>query len=379
MLRLVLFLIVALVVASGAAWLVDHPGHVAIDLGGTLVEMRLGTMVLAVGAIALALAILIEIYRWITRAPRRVRNWRDRTRELKGWQELSMGLVAAAAGDPNGLRIHARQAQRLIPHNPAVRVLAAQSAQLEGKEDVAETRYREMLKDPGTELLAIRGLLTNAMQRHRYDEADELLDRARRRNASAPWVIESSFDLFTRTSRWLDAMNVLDDMQRLRMKEPATLHRWRAVLAYLRAAELVDRDRLRDAIREGRKACDLAPDFPMAAILTSDVARRLGKTGEARKVLERAWAARPHPSIARAYGGLIETETPAERLVRCQRLLDLQPNHVQAYLSVAEFAMNAHDWEKARSLLERAIQLEPTARAYRLMAEVERSTSAIRR
>jgi HemY protein len=374
MVRLVIFLVAALVIASGAAWLADHPGRVAIEIGDQLVEMRLGMLVLGIGAAALALAILIELYRWISRAPRRYRGWRRRTRELKGWQELSMGLVAAAAGDPAGIRGHARQAQRLIPDNPAVRVLTAQTALLEGREDLAEQQYREMLDDPATELLAIRGLLTGAMRRQAYDEALGYLGMARRKHAAAPWVVQTSFDLFTRTNRWRDAITMLEDMQRLRMLEPAVLNRRRAVLSHMLAVDAVERDRLREAIREGRRACDLEPGFAPAALVTSDVARRLGKTTEARKILERAWGAMPHPLIAKAYAALVATETPVEKLSRCQRLLDLQPNHVEAHLSLAELAMNAHDWDRARELLERALQLEPTSRVFRLMAEVERST-----
>jgi HemY protein len=373
MVRLLLFLIAALLIASGAAWLADHPGSATIDIGNAVIEMRLGMLVLAIAIVAIVLAILFEIYRWVTRAPRRYRGWRRRSRELKGWQELSMGLVAAAAGDPAGLRGHARQAIKLIPTNPAVRVLTAQTALLEGREDLAEAQYKEMLDDPATELLAIRGLLTSAMRRQNFDEALDYLGLARRKHAAAPWVIQTSFDLFTRTGRWRDAITMLEDMQRLRMMEPALITRRRAVLLHMLAVDAVERDKLREAIREGRRAVDLQPGFPPAALVTSDVARRLGKTSEARKILERAWGASPHPLVAQAYATLMPTETPAERLSRCQRLLDLQPNHVEAHLSLAELAMNAHDWDRARELLERALQLEPTARVFRLMAEVERA------
>ena len=373
MVRLLLFLIAAVVIATGAAWLADHPGSVAIQFGDTLIEMRLGMLVLAIGVIGLVIALLFEIYRWVTRAPVRYRHWRHRTRELKGWQELSMGLVAAAAGDPAGLRLHARQAMKLIPSNPAVRVLTAQTALLEGREDLAEAQYQEMLDDPTTELLAIRGLLNGAMNRQSYDEALDYLGLARRKHAAAPWVIQTSFDLFTRTSRWRDAITMLEDMQRLRILEPALITRRRAVLEHMLAVDAVERDRLREAIRDGRKACEGDPSFVPAALVTSEVARRLGKLPEARKALERAWGASPHPQVAQAYAALVPNETPAEKLARCQRLLDLQPNHVEAHLSLAELAMNAHDWDRARELLERALQLEPTARVYRLMAEVERA------
>ncbi|WP_222184576.1 heme biosynthesis protein HemY [Geminicoccus harenae] len=376
MVRLLIFLVVALLIASGAAWLADHPGSATIDIGDAVIEMRLGMLVLGIAIAALVLAILIEIYRWLTHAPGRYRGWRRRSRELRGWQELSMGLVAAAAGDPSGLRGHARQAMKLIPTNPAVRVLTAQTALLEGREDVAEAQYKEMLDDPATELLAIRGLLTSAMRRQNYDEALDYLGLARRKHAAAPWVIQTSFDLFTRTGRWRDAITMLEDMQRLRLLEPALITRRRAVLLHMLAVDAVEHDKLREAIREGRKATDLQPGFVPAALVTSDVARRLGKSTEARKILERSWGAGPHPLIAQAYAGLVPNETPAEKLTRCQRLLDLQPNHVEAHVSLAELAISAQDWNRARELLERALQLEPTARVFRLMAEVERASGA---
>ena len=47
----------------------------------------------------------------------------------------------------------------------------AQTAQLEGKEEVAHLKFRQMLERPDAEFVGLRGLLAQAMKTGDYDEA----------------------------------------------------------------------------------------------------------------------------------------------------------------------------------------------------------------
>ena len=62
-----------------------------------------------------------------------IRTSRSRRHQVRGYQELTSGLMAAAAGDLSEARSHNRQAERLLPDNGSLLLLQAQTAQLEGK------------------------------------------------------------------------------------------------------------------------------------------------------------------------------------------------------------------------------------------------------
>ncbi len=91
--------------------------------------------------------------------------------QTRGYDELTRGLMAIAAGDLNAARAYHRQAERYLPENGGLLLLQAQTAQLEGKEEVAHLKFRQMLDRRDAEFVGLRGLLGQAMKTGDYDEA----------------------------------------------------------------------------------------------------------------------------------------------------------------------------------------------------------------
>jgi HemY protein len=139
------------------------------------------------------------------------------------------------------------------------------------------------------------------------------------------------------------------------------------VLLTARALGDSDRDAARAAALEAVK---LAPDLVPAAALAG---RRLAESGEqrkARRILERAWAANPHPDLAEAYADLRLGDSARERLTRMQKLADLAPGNIEGAIAVAHAALDARDFAAARAALAPYLAA-PTQRVATLMAEIE--------
>ena len=102
MIRLIVFLIVAVALSWLATWLVDNPGRVSLTWQGTHIETSFVVLLLAVAVIGIVLVILFEILRVVRQAPSRWSRAHRRSRTDKGYAALSQGLVAAAAGDAAG-------------------------------------------------------------------------------------------------------------------------------------------------------------------------------------------------------------------------------------------------------------------------------------
>jgi HemY protein len=105
--------------------------------------------------------------------------------------------------------------------------------------------------------------------------------------------------------------------------------------------------------------------------------RLLGENNEIRRaarVIEKAWAAEPHPDLADTYAHLRTGDSARERLARVQSLADRQPLHAESALAVARAALDAKEFAIAREALEPLLH-EPTQRVAALMAELEQSES----
>lgn len=374
MIRLIVFLIVAAALAWVAVWLANSPGEVVLRWEATDTVLPVGIAVAIVAGISAAAIVVYEVWRWLAQLPRRVRSNRQQKRQIRGYQELSHGLIAAAAGDVTGARAHTRQAEKLLQANAATLLLSAQTAQLEGKEDVAQLKFTQMLKRPQTEFLGIRGLLADAVKRNDQTEALALARRAYERSPNTSWVLTTYFDLLTRAGKWGDALKLVNDLAREKLVSGPEATRRRALMKHMLAVEAVDEKRYGEALTQARRATGLAPSFAPAAVTAAQAANGQGKFRLARRLLEDCWRLEPHPDLAATYSALVPDETADERLRRFARLEKLVPNHLTTQLVMAELAMNARHWDTAKRHLDKALTLEPTAGAYRLYAEYERAS-----
>jgi HemY protein len=373
MIRLIVFLIAAVALSWLATWLVDNPGRVSLTWQGTHIETSFVVLLLAVAVIGIVLVILFEILRVIRQAPSRWGRAHRRSRTDKGYAALSQGMVAAAAGDAPAAKLLNRRAEKLLHQAPATLLLSAQTAQLEGDETTARLKFQEMLNHQETEILGLRGLLAQAIKDGDRETALKLARRAYLRRPSTPWVLTTLFDLQTQAGLWEEALSTVDDMSRHRVIDKATATRRRAILLSQQAATIRAKGRPYAALEMLQKAHKRLPSLAPIAVQAAGLAAELNKPRQARKMLEASWRQEPHPDIARAYAGLEGNAQPADRLKQVERLHQLHPEHVAADLALAEHALAARQWPTARAALERAIKKDPTASAWRMLAEVEQA------
>ncbi|MSP68244.1 MAG: heme biosynthesis protein HemY [Alphaproteobacteria bacterium] len=371
MIRAVVTLSVLIAVATLVAWLADRPGQVMVRFGNY--EVMAPLLVAAVGAAGLALLAIgaYRVWRFTRRAPREIAAWRAASRRARGYEALTRGLVAVAAGDPREARRQAGRADGLLGEPPLALLLSAQAAQIAGDEAEAERWFTRMLERPETEFLGLRGLLVQAS---RSGDAEAALDYARRAEAlraDATWVQTTVLDLETRLGRWEDAQRTIErQIQDRRIAAPDGQRR-RAVILAERARLAAVAGDAEGAGRLAEMAATLALDLAPAVALAAGWLAAAGKARAATKLVERAFAAAPHPDLVAAYVALDPGLDALARVKRITRLAATHPGHVEGEVALAHFALAAGLFGVARTHLEKAMAMAPTARVFRLLAEVE--------
>lgn len=361
---------VALLVAIGV-WLSEHPGHVRIDWRGYQVETSFALLALAVVVLAALVALLYRLWRAFLQTPRGFMRYRRDRRRHRGYQALTRGMVAVAAGDPQEARRAAEKAEDLLSDPPLTMLLSAQAAQLNGDDAAAKNYFQTMLDHPDMEFLGIRGLLTVALREGDRETALQLARRAYRLRHRTPWVLSTLLELQTEAGRWAEAEETLKDAQRAGLFTEAEAKRRKSELLYRQSLDADHQERVTDARDLARKAHHNDPAHLTSARLYARLLMDQGKTRKAARVIEDTWQRTPDATLADLYRALYRDESAPSQLVRMQRLAENKPDHPVSHAAIAEAALRAERWEPARAHLERLVELAPSARVFRMMAELE--------
>lgn len=369
MIRIVLFLIAVGALSFGIAWLADRPGDVVIVWQGLRIETSV--MVLA-GALVVAVAALILIWslvRAIVRSPAMLsQHLRDR-RGARAYEAISNGLIAVGSGDIAAAQQHAAAVNKLAAGEPLALLLNAQSAQLAGDREGADRAFRAMAGRADTKPLGLHGLFVEAHRRNDPDSARAFAEEAVRTAPSLHWANRAVLEARCKDGDWAGALVLLESNARLLAKD--IYRRQRAVLLTARAQALEDTDR-DNAKALALEAHNLAPALVPAATLSARLLAEGGYLRRARRLIERAWQASPHPDLAQAFSELRSGDSARDRLKRIEALAGQVPGHVEGALAVARAALSAQEFAKARAALAPYLEA-PAKRVALLMAELERA------
>lgn len=367
MIRVVAFLVALALIASGFAWFADRPGDIVLTWMGYRIETSLMVALVALIVLIIVAILIWSILRGIWRAPEQVSLFFRHRRAMKGYLAITRGLIAVGSGDLRLARRSADDAGRLSPGDPLALLLEAQAAQMAGDRTGAEQAFRAMTRKDETKLLGLRGLYIEAQRRNDPAAARRVAEEAAQVAPGLGWAGQAVLDDRCAASDWTGALAALETMKS--GLEKPDYRRKRAVLLTAQALERDESDR--DGSRaDVLEAVKLAPDLVPAAALAG---RRLAEAGEqrkARRVLERAWIASPHPDLAEAYANVRLGDSAREKLARMQKLAAMAPGHIEGALALARAALDARDFAGARAALERYLAA-PTQRVAALMAAIE--------
>lgn len=371
MTRVILLAVVLLLVALSAAWLGQHPGTVSIEWLGWRADTSVAVLAFAIAVVTILGALSYRFWRFLRVLPQRLAEALRLRRRRRGYEALSSGMIAAAAGDSGEAQRMARRAESLLQDVSATRLLRAEAARLSGDTATARRTYEEMAAASDTALIGLRGLLDQAEAAGDKAEALRIAEKAHRQHPKARGIAERLFQLQIDMGQWAAADRTMAAALRNRLFPAAEAKPWRA-------AVLVERSRLAEnegevdlALAFARDAHQLDPDLVPAAVQQARMLTRQGKIRRAQRLLEKTWTQHPHPEIAEAYGALLAAESPLQRVKRYQRLLSFRPDHPEGHVALADAALAAELWGEARAHLSQAAERTLTPRICRMLADLE--------
>ena len=180
-------------------------------------------------------------------------------------------------------------------------------------------------------------------------------------NPKLAWAVDALFDLQCRQSDWAGALETLaiarkhGHIERVEGRPPP---RGAARPRRRRPPRRADPER---ALTLALEAHALAPDLVPAAAIAGRLLASRGNTPRAAKILQRTWSRSPHPDLATAYAYARIGDSPRDRLDRVKQLAALSPNSIEGPIAVGDAAIEARQYDEARTALEPLLHGAPDA------------------
>jgi len=370
---LYLFALMALL-ALGGVWLADNPGSVSVRWGDYVVETNMVVLAAAVFVLALVLALVINIYKWLRASPGRLGGVFANRRRSKGLDAISNGMVAIAAGHAEEARRAAIEAEKYLNGAPMALLLAAQAAELNKDARAAKIYYGRMTEQPETEFLGLRGLINQALAENDPQAALALAKRADEIKPGTDWVLKILLSLYLKTRDFDAATGIVNRSAKGTVaKDPAIRH-LKAAIATEQARMAFDAGDTVRAAAFVKTAQAADPSFVPAAVLALQLVADDRKRD---KLVAAIWADCPHPDVAAAIQNLVPLESEKDWYARAKHIfLTTRPDHRESLMALAKAAMGARDWGDARQYLSKLERNDPTVSVYRLLADLEEKANA---
>lgn len=371
MLRVLLVFLGLAGLGMAGAWLADHPGLISVQWGGRQIETSTAVAAAALSLLLILVAAGYRFWRWLLSTPLALGARWTEGRRRKGYQSLSAGLVAVAAGDLPQAKKLARRTAQLLDDPALTLLLSAQAAQLDGDEGAARDYFQAMRGRPETEFLGLRGLLVQAQRAGDQAKALTLARRAFALRPDAPWVGRELFSLEAAAGDWAAAEKTLaHGIKRKLLLGPEAARR-QAIVLFAQARAAAARGESQRALDLARKAHAQLPDFSPATALAGRLYGARGDMRKARRLLRDGWRRSPHPDVLAAWLDIHPNDDAEERLAVVQKLIADHGAEAESRMALAQAALAAEDFELAREQLQALVEQAPSARVARLFADLE--------
>lgn len=372
MLRALWFAVKVGLLVGAAIWVADHPGVLEIDWLGYHIRADMG---LALLAALFFLFFILFIYRllWnIIVIPQHWHDWREKMRQEKGYKALTVGLTAVASGDVKMADLQAAQARHLLPKDDGLPVLLeAQAARLGGRDAAAQDAFERLMNNKDTAFLGLRGMMLMALEQGDHKKALRIARQALASHPKQPRVLQMAYDMEIKQENWDKALQILPKMARYKVIDKDQAVRDKAAILLQQANNMARLGRDHAAQAKLKQAHKTAPSFVPAAQRLARHYLDHKKRQAAVRVLERAWKNNPHPDLLLLWAEARprkKTKNNAAQMRWYERLVALNPDHVESQIAAAEAALNQQLWGVAEQYLTQAERLQNRAQIYRLKA-----------
>lgn len=371
MLRALWFMLKVGALVALVVWIADRPGTVRLEWMAYTFTVHVGLFLLFTLAIILCSIFIYNTITAFVKLPSSWRRYKSVRNQEKGYEALTIGLTAVAAGDTKVAVTQAKRAEKFLKDDTGLPLLLkAQSARLDGRESDALDNFAALLEDKNAAFLGVRGLLQAALDNEDFDKALELATHAMNLHSRQPWILRVVYDLHIRLRNWDEALSVLYRLEKAKAVEADRARADRVAILIAQSEEA----QAGDATKLLQKAVKIDPSFAPAVVRLARLYLNGSQRRKAVSLVKKTWKRQPHEDLVHIWMLLLPARKSDESLARMrwiEELLKVNSDNAPGQFAAGKIALEEKLWGEAREHLIRAAALQPTTGVYERLAALE--------
>ena len=286
-----------------------------------------------------------------------------------GYNALAYGLVASSAGDVDGAKKYALQAQKLLDNRDLTEMLSAHAAHLSGDQGAAEKYFISLSLRQATAFHGHLGLMRLSIDRQDKENALIHARKASKLQPRNPKLISMLVNMEAQSKNYLEAINALQNARRIGSIIEIEARQLGAALHTAIGYNAIENQKIIEGQKAFLSALREKPDFIPAVTSLSKIYLSQGNPRKASALLIKIWKKQPHPEIVDALKSLWKESRASSTIAK---LIDITDENakVEARLLIADAALSAGLTVEADSQLDMVGQNDYNASFYQLKSRI---------
>ncbi|QXG40885.1 heme biosynthesis protein HemY [Pseudomonas viridiflava] len=359
-----LFIAIAAAALIGVA-IAEHSGYVLIAYQNFRYESSLWATLALLVAFLLVILLIRLVINLLTTSGGLVNPWSRRNRRRRVQIAIEQGQMDLAEGRWSSAQRHLHRAAEADAHPLLYYIGAARAANEQGRyEDCDNLLERALTRQPQAELAIALNHAQLQQDRGDTDGALTTLQAMHERHPHNPQVLRQLQRLYQQRGDWSALIRLMPELRKDKVLPPREL-------AELERRAWGENLTLAAYREEGEGALTGLPSLekawqglssaqrqePQLILAYADQLRRLGAEAQAEEVLRSALKRDYNSHLARLYG-LVRGADPAKQLQTAEGWLKHHPGDPSLLLSLGRICLQSRLWGKARDYLESSLRLE---------------------
>ena len=354
-----------------ASFLSNNPGEIIIEWYGWLIKSSVSVIILITLISIIFIFYLIKAIVNLFKIPKRIKNKLIANKQKKGVSALHSGISALIMNEKDLAELHYRKTRSILNENPLKLVLELGISKSEKISNLKQSILDKMLSHPETRLLALKNSIDYSLKNNDIEKSAKLSELIPRNKDTPRWFYEKLLMVKVNQNNWQEVFTILKLMYKfgkITNKERMDLT---GKLYYIQSQYNKSKSNTNLSLKNITLSLKHITDFPPAIAAKANLLYQKDSI-KGQKYAEELWKKVPNPDLLNFLLNINKNHTALKILNYISGIS--KNNKVDFYINVtiAQLAIEAQAWPKAKSFLEKIPKENWTKNTYIMMAKIER-------